>query len=278
MIFYYIAVLYNYVVSKIYSYYTKWSRPKYIKVLSENLKHYNFIYKEGLNIDHIPFNTDANCKSGGLYFTTIEHVYGFLLFGALIADVEIPTDAKVVHLPNKSKADKIIIKNIRRWDTELDLEKIIKINSSHIQFIQNPSEKLQLLAIFHDAISIKFINNPSYSAKLAAVKKDGTTIKYINDYNDEIARCAIIQSPFIFKVIKKPNYKLQRLAVKLLGLNIRYIVNPLESVQLLAVKNDGIAIRYILNPSKRVKRAAAKTTANLISAFEKTSIYNIIRG
>jgi hypothetical protein len=85
----------------------------YVKVLSNDLKHKGFQYKEGLNIDTIPFNPTGTCKPGGLYFTAMENVFNYLHYGSKIADVEIPSNAKVYFENNKWKADKIILRDIR---------------------------------------------------------------------------------------------------------------------------------------------------------------------
>src|SRR5271156_4589482 len=91
---------------------------KYVKILAENLIHHNFQYKEGLNIDTIPFNPSGECEPGGLYYCEREKAYLYANFGPFIADVEIPDDARIYAEPDRYKADKIIISNIRRWDGE----------------------------------------------------------------------------------------------------------------------------------------------------------------
>lgn len=88
----------------------------YIKLLNYDLKHFNFTYKKGLNIDHNPFNPKGSCEKGGLYFTTKEHMFHYPLRNyKYIANVEIPNDAKVYNKPdgNKWKADKLILDDIR---------------------------------------------------------------------------------------------------------------------------------------------------------------------
>lgn len=84
----------------------------FMRYMNDNMTHYGFVYKEGLNEDTVPFNPTGNCNPGGLYFTTAEHIRNHLEFkGGHIRLVEIPDDAKVYVFPlsNKWKADKIII-------------------------------------------------------------------------------------------------------------------------------------------------------------------------
>ena len=68
---------------------------KYVKILHESLIHHNYKYNLGLNIDLIPFNSSGECQSGGLYYTDFDKFPLYLNYGTLIADVEIPEDAKI---------------------------------------------------------------------------------------------------------------------------------------------------------------------------------------
>ena len=95
---------------------------KYVKILHFSLCHYNFVYKNGLNIDPLPFNPSG--KGGGLYFCKTEDAYLFLHNGTMIADVEIPIDDRVHREGKELKADRIIISNIRIIPREIELEAI----------------------------------------------------------------------------------------------------------------------------------------------------------
>ena len=84
---------------------------KYYKILPEDLKCRGFQYHEGLNIDTNII--DAKKCSYGLHFADAEHILSFYDYGTIIAEVEIPEGAVVYHFGTKSKADKIILKNLR---------------------------------------------------------------------------------------------------------------------------------------------------------------------
>jgi hypothetical protein len=85
----------------------------YYKITNKRENHRDFQYKDGLNIDIIPFNDNPNesCVPGGLYFTSLEHIIEFFNYGRWIREVKIPKDAKVIKDPdgNKWRADKIIL-------------------------------------------------------------------------------------------------------------------------------------------------------------------------
>ena len=56
-----------------------------------------------------------------------------------------------------------------------------------IKYIEDPSEKVQLKAIQTYYAAIKFINKPTLKAKIEAVKSNGEAINYMNNYDlDEI--------------------------------------------------------------------------------------------
>ena len=90
---------------------------RYYKILPENMCCKGFQYQEGLNIDTKKI-TPRQCDNG-LHFADAEHILGFCGYGSMIAEVEIPDDAIVYHFCTKSKADRIILKNIRPlWSVE----------------------------------------------------------------------------------------------------------------------------------------------------------------
>ena len=83
----------------------------YYKILPKNLKCREFQYHEGLNIDTKEITPYA-CDNG-LHFSDAEHILSFCDYGSMIAEVELPEDATVYHFGEKSKADRIILKNLR---------------------------------------------------------------------------------------------------------------------------------------------------------------------
>jgi hypothetical protein len=97
---------------------------KYFKIFNEEDNHNAFQYKDGLNIDSIPFNDDPNksCVEGGFYFSDAEHICEFISYGNYIREVTIPADAKMVKDPdgNKWRADKLFLnerKDLRKLET-----------------------------------------------------------------------------------------------------------------------------------------------------------------
>lgn len=89
---------------------------KFYKLLRQDLTHYGFRYREGLNVDTEPFNPRGDCEPGGLYYTSDEHLEEWIGTNwSLIADVTLPSDAQVYPGPcgTKWKADRLVLSNIR---------------------------------------------------------------------------------------------------------------------------------------------------------------------
>jgi len=85
---------------------------KYYKVTNEQEIHNGLQYKDGLNIDTLPFNPKGTCEPGGIYFTR-EDILAFANYGAWLREVILPEDAKVYKDPDskltKWKSDKVIL-------------------------------------------------------------------------------------------------------------------------------------------------------------------------
>lgn len=69
-----------------------YSSPKYYKVMTEDEKHYNFQYKDGLNVLRGRFNNNPNasCGPGGLYFTNTNNILKYLSYGTHVREITLP--------------------------------------------------------------------------------------------------------------------------------------------------------------------------------------------
>jgi hypothetical protein len=84
-------------------------KPRFYKFLSKNAIHYDFQYKQGLNVDINPFCPHGSCEKGGLYFADKMNILDYSTFGDYICEVEIPDDAQVYVESCKFKCDKFIL-------------------------------------------------------------------------------------------------------------------------------------------------------------------------
>ena len=148
------------------------TKTTFVKILNANMKHVDFVYQEGLNIDKLPFNPSGTCKSGGLYYTNLENMAKFIEYGTQIADVIVPADAQVYADPkgDKWKADKIILQNIRPlkdhpiWNDKTFCLAAIKQHSYALQHVREQTPEICL----------------------AAVQKNGRALHYVREQTPEI--------------------------------------------------------------------------------------------
>jgi ankyrin repeat protein len=59
---------------------------KYYKIVNPN-GHKGLIYKEGVNVDPLPYNPNGDCESGGIYFSR-EDILAYLDYGTELYEVE----------------------------------------------------------------------------------------------------------------------------------------------------------------------------------------------
>lgn len=89
----------------------------YYKLTNKREKHYDFQYKNGLNILTQPFNDNPNdsCIEGGFYFSDAKNIFNFLDFSSYyLRKIKLPTsdpDFKMVRDPleDKWRCNKIIL-------------------------------------------------------------------------------------------------------------------------------------------------------------------------
>ena len=131
---------------------------KFRKCLNNELTHWNFQYKIGLNEDIILFNPSGSCKSGGLYFTIIENVNKFLDYGLNIAVIQLCPDAEFYIDPigMKFKTNKFIIKEILPQTEELCVL-AIQQNGLSLQYVQEQTEELGRLAVQQNGWALQYV-------------------------------------------------------------------------------------------------------------------------
>jgi DNA-dependent RNA polymerase auxiliary subunit epsilon len=81
---------------------------------------------------------------------------------------------------------KNILTKIGEVNPEYTLDKQVYNNGELIQFIENPSEEVQLAAVKENGYSIQFIENPSEKVQLAAVKENPYSIHYIENPSERV--------------------------------------------------------------------------------------------
>ena len=103
------------------------------------------------------------------------------------------------------------------------IEEAVRTKGWAIQFVDNPSEDLQMIAVSRDYDAIKYIKDPSENVQLEAIKTYYAAIKFIN----------------------KPTVKAKIEAVKINGEAINYINNyDFDEIKLFIEANINV-VKYI---------------------------------
>ena len=203
----------------------------FYKVLESNLNHHSFQFKEGLNVDSVPFNPFGDCGPGGLYFTDKINVLNWAsqLSYTKVADVTVPDDARVIQGKNKWKADRLILSNIRSIEkfvlelTESELLQSVKQNGRSLQFIKDQTEELCLEAVKQNGMALRFVKDQTVALCIEAVKQNGLALQYVKE-----------QIPMMCLE-----------AVKQDGLALVHVKKQSETICLEAVKQNGRALQYV---------------------------------
>ncbi len=96
------------------------NRQNYVKIIGNNYGNYS--YRVGLNTlkhNNEVFDPKETCGPGGLYYTTPQHVFEYIMYGDQVCILTIPENAQTVVLYDKRKSDRIIIDQIMPlWTVE----------------------------------------------------------------------------------------------------------------------------------------------------------------
>ena len=111
--------------------------------------------------------------------------------------------------------DDSILKNILTKIGEVNpkytLDKQVYNVGDLIQFIDNPSEEVQLAAVKENGLSIKYIQNPSERVQLAAVKEIPYSIQHIKNPSERVQLAAVEENPYSIHYIKNPSERVKDL-------------------------------------------------------------------
>ncbi len=207
---------------------------QYYKILNDEMKHHEFQYKLGLNIDTSDFD-DKECGKG-LHFCKKEDVGLWLSYGSKLAFITIPETAKVCHFKNKSKANSIFIEKVinlkdwNEWENENFCLEAVKQNGKALYYVENQTEEICLEAVKQNGNALQFVKNQTEEMCLKAVKQYGNALEYVKNQTEEICLKAVKQN----------------------GNALQFVKNQTEEICLEAVKQNGNAF-YSLSKFKPKK-------------------------
>ena len=155
--------------------------------------------------------------------------------------------------------------------------KSLEKNQLYIQYIKNPTPKVQMYAVEKDPSYIELINNPTPQVQMYAVKYDPYNIEYIQNPTPEVQMIAIEKDSYLIQYIENPTPQVQDYILKNDKEYIFQINNPndkikslldLEEYQMVAIEDYRSNIKYIKNPTPKVQMYAVEEDPSYIEFIE----------
>ena len=203
---------------------------KFYKIVNEQKCHHGLCYDLGEIIDPIEFNPTNSCsKPGGIYFTTIEHIFKFLDYGCFMCEIEIPNDSRCHIVDNNIKANKIIIKNMKhisdfdKWDDHDFCFKAIKQNENVFKYVKNQTEQLCLKAVKQNGDMLNFVKNQTEKICLTATRQNGVSLRYVENMTEEMCLEAVNRN----------------------GMSLQYIKNQTDQMCLIAINQNPKSLQFV---------------------------------
>jgi hypothetical protein len=209
----------------------------YYKLLNPDLKHYHFIYREGLNELAEPFNADPESEPGGLYYSDQDNIFKWIELyrydpDLLIARVTLPEDAHSICIDSgygiKYKSDKIILSNIQRLDNMISSDLCMTLN-----------------AVKQNGMILQYVKNQTYDICMEAVKQTGLALQYVKNQTEENCMEAIKQNIWALEYVNNQTEDMCMKAVKKDGLVLQFVKNQTEAICMKAVKQNSMAFKYV---------------------------------
>jgi hypothetical protein len=240
----------------------------FFKFLREDLTHNNFKYKLGENIDFIQFNPSGECEKGGLYFTTLNHIFEFMDYGTQIGVIALYDDSQVHVEPNKYKTDKFILEEIISvndfFEKFISPLEAVKQYGCALQLVRDQTDEICLEAVKQDGYALRFVKKQTDKIRLEAVKQDGWALRYVDGQTDEICLEAVKQHGWLLQFVINRTPEICLEAVKQHGSALQFVKNQTPEICLEAVKQDGLALQFVKNRTPEICLEAVNQTGYAI--------------
>ena len=202
---------------------------KFYKLTTETENHNGFKFKDGLNTDIHPINTN-NCSEGGLYFTDENNISRWMWYGnkimKWIREVEILNDSLIFVENDKYKTDKFILKQKKYlYEDEEICNSAVQQNGNSLKYVKNQTEELCKIA----------------------VQQNGNSLKYVENQTEEICKLAVQNNCYAIKHMKYQTEEICKLAVQQNGNSLKFIKNQTEEICKLAAQQNKKSCKYISN-------------------------------
>jgi len=209
----------------------KYKEYEFYKLLKKDLTHFEYTYKDGLNVDVNEFNSKGECSKGGLYFTEKNKIPMWINSYNFITKCVIPNDAKIYIENNKFKSDKLIVDINNKinicdffvWDDEFYCKDAVQQNGMSLQFVKEKTEEICKIAVRQYGKALEFVKEQTDEICKMAVKNDSCALKYVKDQTEEICKLAVQQNGLSLQFVKEQTEEICKLAIQQNDNALKYV-------------------------------------------------------
>ncbi len=228
---------------------------KYYKLTTDDENHNGYQFKDGLNIDTNPINTNK-CSQGGLYFTEGKKIYKWLSYNnkimKYIREVEILDDSIICIEEDKYKTDKFVLKSRKIiFEDEEICKLIVKEYGLALYYVKTQTEEICKLSVEKDGLALEYVKDQTYEICKIAVKQYGLALKYVSDQTEELCKIAVEQDGYALKYVKTQTEEICKIAVEEDGYALEYVKDQTEKMCKLAIQKYGTFDRLIFYMIKK---------------------------
>ena len=238
----------------------KYAGVQFVKLTNKWENHNGFQFKNGLNVDCIPFNIKSECSPGGIYFCRLDNFTKYINYGGLlmyfIRIVNIPDSAQIFEESNgKYKSDKIILSDRMAIFRNNELCMIaVKQNGDMLKYIERQTPENCLIAVQQNGYALQHVKQQTHEICLVAIKQnkyaflliqyDGTLLEFVKIQTPELCLIAVTQNGYALEYVKYQSPEICLVAVQQNGIALCHVKIQTPEICLAAVKQNGRAIRF----------------------------------
>lgn len=234
---------------------------KFYKFLHNDLKHYGFIYKKGLNIDTKLFNPNRICSAGGLYFCEISKCYLYWThYGSKVALITIPDDARVYIEDDKFKSNKFIINEIIDFDN-FPVTGYLRSATDYLRsatgYLRSAAgylrldNELWLTITLNDHNAFKYVNktNQTYELCKSVIQQNGLLLKYVDNKfkTDELCILGVQKDSYALEFVENQNDEICKIAFQKNIMSIKFMKDQYKTYEMCkcAVQKCWSMLKYV---------------------------------
>ena len=230
----------------------KYTGVQFVKLTNIDENHNGYQFKDGLNVDTIPFSTQRDCSPGGIYFCRIDNFVKYLKYGTktmhFIRFVTIPDDAKVFQEHDKYKSDKIILsERYNIFENEKICLEAVKQNSGVLKYIEHQTPEMCLIAVQKDGHALQYVKEQTHDLCLIAIRQNSGALEYVKDQTSELCLIAVRKNGYNLEFVKNQTPEICLAAVKQKGCALQYVKDQDQThdLCLIAVQQNSAALLYV---------------------------------